>query len=441
MRTRGKPAIDPRMRVSRRAAGRRHAPVSPRRRDFETRSRPWRDADHPHSRAIASPLWRASRATLLREFYSDPAIFARDLERIHLRHWLCVGHESRIPKPGDWFVFELANESLIIVRGRDGQLRALVNVCRHRGSQVCYEKEGSSRAFVCPYHAWTYDLDGRLRSARLMGPDFDASQHSLAQIHVRVLEGLIFVCFASDRRGSAGVERTLAGRLGARLGEGESPTAPLHRAMPTRKLVTGELECYHAGPRTRVRASTPPRPGEVRAAVAERAAAGRAGIDPDRRPGRRQRPGPGGVSCFHDATYPAPSPAARTAPGGAADGDFAEYDGGFSYVESDPRSCFLAYSDYGVMYLFIPRAPQRTDMEVVWLVREDAREGVDYDRARLTWMWDVTSIADKRIIEHNQLGVNSRYYRPGPYGPMEPQARKFSAWYLDQIRPDADAGR
>jgi Rieske 2Fe-2S family protein len=120
-------------------------------------------------------------------------------------------------------------------------------------------------------------------------------------------------------------------------------------------------------------------------------------------------------------------------------GEFAEYEGGFTYVDVGPASFFLAYSDYGVMYLFVPREVQRTDMEVVWLVRADAREGVDYDRSRLTWMWHVTSLADKRIIDHNQKGVNSRYYRPGPYGPMEAQTRALTEWYLEQIRPDAEA--
>jgi Rieske 2Fe-2S family protein len=73
-------------------------------------------------------------------------------------------------------------------------------------------------------------------------------------------------------------------------------------------------------------------------------------------------------------------------------------------------------------------------MEVVWLVRGDAVEGRDYDLARLTWMWEVTSVADKRIIDHNQRGVNSRFYRPGPYLPMEAMAGRFAEWYLDQIR-------
>ena len=75
-------------------------------------------------------------------------------------------------------------------------------------------------------------------------------------------------------------------------------------------------------------------------------------------------------------------------------------------------------------------------MEITWLVRGDAREGSDYERERLVWMWHVTSLADKTIIDHNQKGVSSRYYRPGPYGPMEWMASGFTEWYLEQIAPE-----
>jgi Rieske 2Fe-2S family protein len=118
-------------------------------------------------------------------------------------------------------------------------------------------------------------------------------------------------------------------------------------------------------------------------------------------------------------------------------GDFTAYDGGFTYADAGPASFFLAYPDHGMMYLFVPRGPQRTDMEIVWLVAPEAREGVDYDLAKLTWLWDVTSIADKLIIDQNQQGVNSRYYRPGPYGPMEAQTRSFAEWYLQEIHGES----
>jgi len=86
-----------------------------------------------------------------------------------------------------------------------------------------------------------------------------------------------------------------------------------------------------------------------------------------------------------------------------------------------------------VLYRFIPLTPCSSTMELVWLVRGDAREGIDYDLDRLTWLWRVTTEADKRITEDNQRGVNSRYYEPGPYAPVEPNAIGWIDWYLGEV--------
>lgn len=382
--------------------------------------------------------------TLLQEFYSSPEIFRRDIDRIHLRHWLCVGHESRIAKKGDWFRFDIAEESVLVVRGKDNEVRGLVNVCRHRGSRVCYEESGNSRMLVCPYHAWTYDLDGRLRSARQMEPDFDTSAHALVPVHTRILEGLIFVCFAEDPPGLEDAAEILGASVG-RFGWANARVA--HRATYTVnanwKLATENYhECYHCTPAhpefSRLHATEKPDEEvvEVRAASAERARA--MGVEiPDVRHWPYGEPGQEMASSSYDATYPGSVTGSEDGqPVAPLMGDFTDYDGGFCYADVGPSSFFLAYADHGMMYLFIPRGPQKTDMEIVWLVDEKAREGVDYQRDKLTWLWDVTSIADKVIINENQQGVNSRYYRPGPYGPMEVETRSFTEWYLEQVSED-----
>ena len=82
------------------------------------------------------------RYSLARTFYTDPDIYERDIDRIFLRSWLYAGHQSEIPNPGDWFLFDFAGESVIIARGLDGEIRAMLNVCRHRGSRVCLERSG-----------------------------------------------------------------------------------------------------------------------------------------------------------------------------------------------------------------------------------------------------------------------------------------------------------
>lgn len=382
---------------------------------------------------------------LQQDFYSDPSIYALDLERIFLRRWLCVGHESRIPNSGDFFVQLVAGESIIIIRGRDKLVRALVNVCRHRGSEVCYEKEGNAKVLVCPYHAWAYELDGSLRAARQMKEDLDKSQYGLTRIHLRILEGLIFVCFAADPPKLTDAENTLRASLG-RYGWANAKVA--HRGIYSvdanwKLAIENYYECYHCGPA---------HPEFARHHATERH------LDPEAKALRLKTyarakemgieipyvahwpwsaaPGEEIVGAFHDATYPGSVTGSedgqRVAP---LMGDFTDYDGGFSYVDVGPASAFLAYPDYGVLYLFIPRDTQTTDMEISWIVAKDAKEGVDYELDRLIWMWDVTSRADKRIIDHNQKGVNSRFYRPGPYSRMEDMTRAMSEWYLEQIAP------
>jgi len=114
-------------------------------------------------------------------------------------------------------------------------------------------------------------------------------------------------------------------------------------------------------------------------------------------------------------------------------GRFAQSDGSSTYFDVGPVSDFLAYPDHGVIYRFIPRSVDRTQMEVLWLVRADAEAGRDYDLSRLIWLWQVTSIEDKQIIERNQEGVNSRYYEPGPYALQEAYASRFVEWYLAEL--------
>ena len=382
-------------------------------------------------------------SALLQELYRDPLIFEHDIERIHLRHWLCVGHESRIPRPGDWYRYDLAGESLVLVRGRDDAVRALINVCRHRGSHVCYDEQGSSPVFTCPYHAWTYELDGSLKTARNM-PDLDRAGYGLDAIHARVMEGLIFVCFAEDPPPLDDVEVMLRASLG-RYGWGSARVAHRERYSVDAnwKLVTENYqECYHCRPAhpefSRHHSTDKPddETVEMRAVATERAAAMGIEIPLVSSWPAGTAPGREGMGCWHDATYPGSVTGSEDGQGVAPlMGDFTDYDGGFTYVDVGPASFFLAYPDHGLAYLFIPRDAQKTDMEVIWLVASDAKEGVDYDLERLKWMWHVTSLADKRIIDHNQQGVNSRFYRPGPYGPMESSTRAFAEWYLEQIRP------
>lgn len=157
--------------------------------------------------------------SLEQRFYTDPDIYELELERVIYRNWILAGHVSELAEPGDFKVMNVARESAIIVRGGDGELRAFANVCRHRGSLVCLEERGTTQKFACPYHGWTYGLDGSLRSARLTDRlrDFDRSCFSLRRLAVARCAGLILVNLddtASDFDADmAGLEATILDHL------------------------------------------------------------------------------------------------------------------------------------------------------------------------------------------------------------------------------------
>lgn len=142
--------------------------------------------------AVDQPLERAS--TLPPEFYRSPEIFALEVKRVFRRNWHSVGHIAEIPNAGDFFRFDLAGEPLLIVRGKDGIVRALSAVCRHRWMLLA-EGSGNSGTISCPYHKWTYALDGSLMAAPLM-QEAEALDHdacSLPNFACEVWQGVIFV--------------------------------------------------------------------------------------------------------------------------------------------------------------------------------------------------------------------------------------------------------
>ena len=118
---------------------------------------------------------------LQRDFYVAREVFEADLARIFHRHWLFAGYSFQIPRPGDFFIYRVGSESIIVVRDRQGAIRAFHNVCRHRGSQICKVETGTAHRLVCPYHRWTYELDGSL---------VHDTRHEFGKVVVRqVIEG------------------------------------------------------------------------------------------------------------------------------------------------------------------------------------------------------------------------------------------------------------
>ena len=362
---------------------------------------------------------RLAGCALPRAFYEREALFVADLE-VLCRGWTCLGHASEIANPGEWITGGFGPESAILVRGEDGAARAFANVCRHRGSRICAAQRGSGAMLTCPYHAWTYRLDGSLRAAREMDEDFDPADHGLIALPLEEIGGLLFVSF-SQKPTALGPARLALASMTERFGWAKAKVAARRTyavAANWKLALENYHECYHCGP------------AHPEFAVLHALA----------RPGARI-PGQEDWDATADRREPfrvMPSALATGSLTGSRDGaliapPMAPADGTCVFAEVGYLSAFLAYADHGVIYRFMPRGVLETAMEVIWLVAGEAREGRDYDPETLTWLWDVTSLADKRIIETNQAGVLSRFYAPGPFSTMEPGARQFVDRYLADL--------
>src|SRR5437773_11042436 len=143
--------------------------------------------------------FQAGAKTLPQRYFVSPAVFAEEQEKVFSKQWVLVGHQSQIAKSGDYFTAEVAGESLIIVRDKRAEICGFYNVCRHRGSRLIENRKGQlSAAIQCPYHAWTYGLDGRLLGAPHMDDvlGFNKADYSLRPVNVALWEGFIFVNLA-----------------------------------------------------------------------------------------------------------------------------------------------------------------------------------------------------------------------------------------------------
>ena len=373
---------------------------------------------------------------LSRGFYTSRGLYDLDISRFWNRSWIWAGHESQIAEPGDYMLCEYGPESVIVVRDRDGAVRAHLNVCRHRGSSVCTEAAGHTRVFSCPYHAWTYELSGALRKGQAMGPDFDPSQYGLTPVRVIVFEGLIFICLADTPPPLAdGLARLqpLAAPFGLRklkLAHRRIYPVPANWKLAYENY----MECYHCGPAhldysrshsLKDPAAMAPLVAPMQARMAECGLPTETlHLSPVDAPGaeiywRRYPLFDGYVTGSRNGEPVAPLLGRLTG-----------YDGGTTDMEIGVLNHFLIYSDHMVAYRFVPRDVQKTDIEVLWFVRDDAVEGRDYDPERLCWLWHVTSLDDERIIRHNQQGVNSHRFAPGPLSEMEGSITSFYHSYF-----------
>ncbi len=382
---------------------------------------------------------------LEQRFYTDPGVYELEMDKIVTANWILAGHQSQLPEPGDFKVFNVANESAIIVRGSDGTLKGFANVCRHRGSLVCLEPEGHVKKFTCPYHGWMYDIDGNLTAARNMPSDFDKSEHGLHSVSVGVIHGLLFVCFSDNPPSLEGAIEDLAEPMAMFDFENLKVAAQRSYEIPANWKLSIEnyQECYHC-------ATAHPEYAKMHTLMLDREkrervqdhmlekmeSCGIKNIEHDFID-TNARPGEIGFGYSRTALFDGYLTGSKDGqPVAPLLGEFSGYDGGASDFSFGPFSFLLAYSDHVVAYVFTPLDMGSSKCEIYWLVRSDAEEGKDYNADELIWLWDITTAADKRIIVNNWKGVQSRHYVPGPFSGMERAERIYIEWILQELQRD-----
>lgn len=373
--------------------------------------------------------------TLPGDYYTAPAIFQRELERIWLDTWLCAARTDQLPRPGDFVVRQIGDESAIIVRNREGGISAFHNVCRHRGSRLCSAEAGTFKgaAIQCPYHSWTYDTDRGALIATPNIPDnqsgFDKANFPLFALRAEVWEGFVWINFnpaAPALADALGLPSTYAFYERYHLGGLKLSTLISYEVKANWKIVMENglecLHCSHIHPElSRCTPPTLPRHWlhqELPESVVFKHSGGMEmapefqAVNLDGKP-RRAR--------FKDLT------------------------------EMDARTIYYAFvyphvllglaPDYVFFFTIWPSGAAETKVLAYWLFDPEEMAKPGFDGSDAVEFFDRTNHQDWEACEQAQLGNQSRMYRGGGVlVPSEWRVNKFRKYILEIVPPTARSG-
>jgi Rieske 2Fe-2S family protein len=380
------------------------------------------------------------------EFYTDPGVYELDLEHIFYREWLFAAHECELPQTGSFVTLQVGAYPVVLVRSASGAIRAFVNSCRHRGSRVCTAERGRTAKLVCPYHQWTYDLDGRLFAARQMGAGFDRSAFGLKPLHCETIAGYVFVCLATEAPDFTATRLQLTAYLAPhRLHAARVAFESTIIEEGNWKLVwENNRECYHCAANhpelARTFPDTPTTTGVSGAdsdplIVAHWERCESLGLRSEFQLSRDGQTRTTRMPLIGSALSYTDSGAAAVSRGLSDDVPTAARIGALMAFHY-PTSWNHVLADHAISFRVLPLGPQRTQLTTKWLVHREALEGRDYDLTELTKVWLATNEQDRRIVRENQIGVSSPGYRPGPFAdPQETGVRQFVDWYCERLKP------
>ena len=310
---------------------------------------------------------------------------------------------------------------------------------------------------MCPYHAWSFSAEGELKAARYMPDDFKLEEHGLKKCHIKIYEGLIFINLSLDDPMDFDDFMSPLKELVSFHGTGKSKIAA-RKKYPTDanfKLVLENFqECYHCG-------NAHPELSSVHEKDWVYTMGAGLGTAPQKDTDEYlKKIGPWieeckkqgtpsetyleteeglkrGLNRYVDRTPIGNGHLSQTKNGKPASkimGKFKDFDGGLSQVSFNPFSCCYLTNDFGIMFVFKPNSILKSEVELIWLVSEDAKEGRDYNTDDVTYIWDITTQEDTTIIENNQKGVLSQSFTPGVLSQNESAVTYFYNWYFTNMQ-------
>jgi Rieske 2Fe-2S family protein len=378
--------------------------------------------------------------TLPQALYMSEEAYAFDTQVMLKSVWLYACTVAHVKNPGDYYVFDLGANSVIILRGRDGVVRAFYNTCTHRGSQLCSQQRGTMARVMCPYHFWTFGLDGKLIAAREMPEAFDKSANNLRGVALENIAGLLFVCLSDNPPPIDRAKADIAEQVGVFDLEKMKVAVQdeLVDAANWKLVMENNRECYHCNSNHPELLCSldgngfgkDPTAEEEAVTAAEYAHWQDLGLKPE-------------LVEFPDNWWHrvARLPLAHGAVSQTLDGQLAckRLIGPFTQPEStslsvwtQPNSWHHFCCDHVVSFSLTPLAPDRTMVRTSWLVHEDAVEGVDYDIDNLTAVWRATNQQDRHLAEINHQGIATDGYRQGMYSNEEKLVEYFNNFYVER---------
>jgi Rieske 2Fe-2S family protein len=367
-------------------------------------------------RAMGTTSRPALRSTLPARAYTDASWFTVEMDRIFAGMWLAAGRADQLEHSGAFVGVDVAGASVLIVRGTDGSIQAFHNVCRHRGTRLCTTNHGTFHGSIqCPYHAWTYGLDGRLMAAPLMDEvaDFDRDDLPLRNVACAIWDGHIFINLSD-------APALLAAQLGELPGRFASwqmqDLRRAHRieydvATNWKLIIQNYNECLHCPVIHPLLNRMHHYLGAENVPSAETYCGGamgfKEGVETLSRDGKRRR------DCL-----PHLSPRDRQV---------------VHYFAIYPNFLLTLHPDYMMTITIWPRACDRTRLVAEWYFHPDeiAKPGFVFEDA--VEFWDRTNREDWEISEQSYLGISSRGYAPGPYSHREQQLWEFDQFVLSRI--------